>query len=164
MRAARGAPLAALLLACGPPAPEASELGATCAAITPTGAASAEATIRDTLELIVLLDSVPTGAGGVRLRVDGLAEAGLVTFTAPTPASAGAGITVVVPAAYHGCAGPAPHGLELAAPYAPRGKAWVRVSTDRTVRMRVRAGSHPVRVALADPGQSALVEWGVDAP
>ena len=64
-------------------------------------------------------------------------------------------MTLDVPARYHGCAALAPVGLELRAPFPPRGKAWVRVSTDRPVRLRLRA-SAPV---LTRPGKSALASW-----
>ena len=129
----------------------------TCAAVRPSGRDAPEVRADDPLEVYVVFDSVPAEAGGVRLRVDGLGQGGIVNFGEPTPTAAG--MTLDVPARYHGCAALAPVGLELRAPFPPRGKAWVRVSTDRPVRLHLRAGERASAPVLTRPGKSALASW-----
>lgn len=160
VRSARAA-VSLLVLAAAPGCarPEPPEVAVACSSVRPTGAA-AEVRAVDPLELFVVFDSVPGAqSGGVRLRVDPLGEAEFVRFAQRTPTAAAAGMTLRVPARYHGCAGTAPWGLELRAPFPPRGKAWVRVATDRPVRLHVRVGGRTLAPALTRPGSSALHAW-----
>lgn len=114
----------------------------------------------DVLELVVVLDSVPAGPGSVLVRVDGLEEPGIVRFTMPPPTAAAAGMTLAPPPVFQGCAGIAPVGLELRAPRAPRSKAWIRASTDRVVRVRLRVGNRSTEEPLLiEPGTSGIVRW-----
>ena len=114
----------------------------------------------DILELFVVLDSVPAGPGSVRVRVDALGEPGLVTFFMPPPTAAAAGMALQPPATFQGCAAVAPVGIELRAPEAPRSKVWVRVSTDRPVRVRPRVPNRRAEPVVVMPGTSAVVGWG----
>ena len=114
----------------------------------------------DTLELVVVLDSVPDGPGSVLVRVDALDEPGLVTFFMPPPTAAAAGMALQPPATFQGCAAVEPLGLELRAPEAPRSKAWIRVSTDRPVRVRPRVPNRRVEPVMVVPGTSEVVAWG----
>ena len=117
----------------------------------------------DVLELVVMLDSVPAGPGSVRVRVDGLAEPGIVKFFMPPPTAAAAGMALAPPARFQGCATIAAAGIELRAPVAPRAKAWVRVSSDRPVRVRPRvAGRRTEAPLLLTPGTSGIVGWEGD--
>ncbi len=114
----------------------------------------------DILEIVVVLDSVPPGPGSVRVRVDGLAEPGVVAFFMPPPTAAAAGMTLQPPPTFQGCAAAAPAGFELHAPAAPRAKAWVRVSSDRPVRVRPRAAGRAIaKPLLLTPGTSGVVGW-----
>jgi hypothetical protein len=114
----------------------------------------------DVLELIVMLDSVPPGPGSVRVRVDGLAEPGLVRFVLPPATATAAGMALAPPVRFQGCATVAAAGIELRAPFAPRAKAWVRVSSDRPVRVRPRvAGRRTEAPLLLNPGTSGIVGW-----
>jgi hypothetical protein len=123
-----------------------------------TSAAAAVAT--DTLELIITVDSVPPGPGVVLVRVDPLSEPGVVTFSAPPPTAAAAGMALAPPPRFQGCAAIAPGGLELRAALAPRAKAWVRVSSDRVVRVRAVVGGRASDApALVAPGSSGTVGW-----
>jgi hypothetical protein len=159
-RSWRAVSLAALLLALAACAPTSgAEVAATCVSFALTDAPTSEPSARDTLELVVVFDSLPRGSGGLRLRVDRLAEPGMVSFAAPKPGSAAAGMSLQVPARYHGCAAMSPHGLELRSPYPPREKAWVRVSTDRPVRLRIAGGERTIGPLITRPGESALVPW-----
>jgi hypothetical protein len=154
-----GAQLGALLALVGCAPTTAADVPVGCAAFRLTADTATEPTASDTLELVVVFDSLPRGSGGLRLRVDALAEAGMVTFAAPRPGSAAAGMSLQVPARYHGCAAMAPDGLELRASYPPREKAWVRVSTDRPVRLRIAGGDRTLTPSVTRPGESALVRW-----
>lgn len=112
------------------------------------------------LDLIVVLDSVPPGPGSVLVRVDRLDERGLVEFFMPPPTAAAAGMTLEPPPTFQGCAVIAAAGLELRAPFAPRAKAWVRASTDRAVRVRLRVGRRTTEEPLLiDPGTSGIIHW-----
>ena len=113
----------------------------------------------DTLDLFVVLDSVPPGPGSVRVRVDGLSEPGLVKFFMPPPTAAAGGMALQPPATFTGCAAIAPVGLELRAPWAPRAKAWVRISSDRPVRVRPRVTGRAAAPVVVMPGGSAIVGW-----
>jgi hypothetical protein len=68
-------------------------------------------------------------------------------------------MALAAPPRYGGCAALAPHGLQLSALRAPRGKAWVRVSTDRPVRLRVAGGAWTLAPVVVTPGASALAPW-----
>ena len=160
-----------LLAACGQPLDRAIEV--TCSEIAPAAASGAPApapgdsalapplavTPDDTLDLFVTLDSVPPGPGSVRIRVDGLAEPGLVKFFMPPPTAAAAGMALQPPATFGGCAAVAPAGLGLHAPWAPRAKAWVRVSTDRPVRVQPRIPGRRADPVIVMPKASAIVGW-----
>jgi hypothetical protein len=64
------------------------------------------------------------------------------------------------PVRFQGCATVAAAGIELRAPFAPRAKAWVRVSSDRPVRVRPRvAGRRTEAPLLLNPGTSGIVGW-----
>jgi hypothetical protein len=116
--------------------------------------------LEDTLELVVVLDSVPPGAGTVRVRVDGLAEPGLVQFFMPPATAAAAGMALTPPASFQGCASIAAAGIELRAPAAPRAKAWVRVTSDRPVRVRPRISGRRSQAPLVlEAGTSGIVGW-----
>lgn len=130
--------------------------GAATAAATPPAAAALPG---DTLELLVRLDEVPPGGGSVRVRVDPLAEPGVVTFTDAPPTAVAAAMALAPPPLFQGCAAAAPTGMELRAPAAPRGRAWVRISSDRPVRVRVVAGATSGGPAVVAPGASATVDW-----
>jgi len=131
-----------------------------CTEISPVGGGGATVRPEDVLELVVVLDSVPAGPGSVRVRVDGLAESGVVQFFMPPLTAAAAGMALAPPATFRGCAALAPAGLELRAPVAPRAKAWVRVSSDRAVRVRPRvAGRRSDAPVLITPGTSGIVGW-----
>ena len=125
----------------------------------PSGAPAAEPGAADTLEVVLVFDALPRGSGGLRLRVDGLAEPGLVAFEAPRPGAAAAGLSLEAPARYHGCAAAASRGIELRAPVPPRAKAWLRVSTDRPVRVRVSDAQRRLGPVVVNAGGSALVPW-----
>lgn len=136
-----------------------------CSEVLPAGgtAATGDAPslgVDDVLDLVVALDSVPPGPGRVLVRVDGLAEAGLVRFLLPPAAAAAVGMTLQPPPSFHGCGALGPVGFELRAPSAPRAKAWVRVSSDRPVRVRPRVAGRASEPVLVAPGASAVVEWG----
>lgn len=168
--------LATLIAVVGCAQPLERVIAVTCSEIAPLGAEAgaaspgevpAESALApplaigpdDVLELVVVLDSVPAGPGSVRVRVDGLAEPGLVKFFMPPPTAAAAGMALTPPATFQGCAGVAPTGLELRAPVAPRGKAWVRVSTDRPVRVRPRILGRAAEPVMVMPGTSEVVGW-----
>ena len=139
--------------------------GAAADAAAPADTAASGATApvgpTDTLDLLVILDSVPPGPGSVRLRVDGLAEPGIVRFFQPPATAAAAAMALTPLPSFQGCAPVAATGLQLRAPRAPHGKAWVRVSTDRTVRLRVTilGGRPTTQPALVDPGASGVARW-----
>ena len=156
-----------VLIGCVPVAPE--PVSVACAEIQPAAAdapgsegdtAIAAATVgpADTLDLFVILDSVPPGPGSVGLWVNGLAEPGIVRFFQP-PATA---MALTPLPSFQGCAPAAARGTSAArGPLAPHGKAWVRVSTDRTVRLRVtiQGGRPTTQPALVDPGASGVARW-----
>jgi hypothetical protein len=168
MRAARrvaavGA-LACALDGCARPEPASVDVACAAFALPGGSADGADGAARepgagDTLEVVVVFDSLPRGSGGVRVRVDSLAEGGMVSFLAPRPGSAAAGMALATPPRYGGCAALAPHGLQLSAARAPRGKAWVRISTDRPVRLRVAGGEQTLAAVVVTPGASALAPW-----
>lgn len=156
-RPRRIAALVAVLTVCACGSAEEPMIPVACTETTPTTRPTVAAT--DTLDLFVVLDSVPSGAGSVRLRVDGLAQPGIVNFFLPPPTAAAAGMALQPPETFAGCAATAPAGLELRAPRAPRGKAWVRVSTDRPVRVHPLAAGRRAAPAVVSPGESAIVGW-----
>ncbi len=91
--------------------------------------------------------------------VNTVIQQGTVGSTQIARRDSAAGMTLDVPARYHGCAALAPVELELRAPFPPRGKAWVRVSTDRPVRLHLRTGERASAPVLTRPGKSALASW-----
>jgi hypothetical protein len=140
----------------GGPPPPAPEPGAPAGGLAPPLAVSPD----DVLELVVVLDSVPPGPGTVRVRVDALADPGIVNFFMPPPTAGAAGMALAPPATFQGCASVAPVGFELRAPVAPRAKAWVRVSSDRPVRVRPRVAGRGSQAPLViTPGTSGIVGW-----
>jgi hypothetical protein len=78
----------------------------------------------------------------------------------PPATAAAAGMALAPPATFQGCAAIAAAGIELRAPVAPRARAWVRVSSDRPVRVRPRvAGRRSESPLLLLPGASGIVGW-----
>lgn len=158
------AALGALALSGCARAPE-QAVSVVCSEIQPAGGAPGAPAPAvgpdDVLEVVVALDSVPAGPGSVRVRVDGLADPGLVAFFMPPPTAASAAMTLQPPPTFQGCVAVAPAGFELQAPSAPRAKAWVRVSSDRPVRVRPRVEGRAVdEPLLLEPGTSGVVGWG----
>jgi hypothetical protein len=163
-RVAAVAGLACALGGCARPEPASVDVACAAFALPGGSAGAGDAAARepgagDTLEVVIVFDSLPRASGGVRVRVDSLAEGGMVSFLAPHPGSAAAGMALATPPRYGGCAALAPHGLQLSASHPPRGKAWVRVSTDRPVRLRVAGGGRTLAPVLVTPGASALAPW-----
>jgi hypothetical protein len=163
-RLAAVAALGCALGGCTGPQPASVDVACAAFALPGGSADGTEATARepgagDTLEVVVVFDSLPRGSGGVRVRVDSLAEGGMVSFLAPRPGSAAAGMALATPPRYDGCAALAPDGLQLSASHAPRRKAWVRISTDRPVRLRVAGGRQTLPPLVVTPGASALAPW-----
>lgn len=117
----------------------------------------------DTLDLVIHLDRSPKGA--VLVRVDPLDEDGVVTFQGtPPPTAAAVAMALTLSGTFQGCVAPAAPGFVLRAPEAPREKAWVRVSSDRPVRVEVRTGegrevTRVVTGLSVDPGASARADW-----
>lgn len=168
-----------LLTLLGCTRPLESAIAVSCTEIIPQGSGPATPTIgaspdemglapslevgaQDVLELVVVLDAVPEGPGSVLVRVDPLAEPGLVEFFMPPPTAAAAGMALQPPATFQGCAAVAPVGIELRAPEAPRSKAWIRVSTDRAVRVRPRVPNRRVEPVVIVPGTSEVVSWDAE--
>jgi hypothetical protein len=100
----------------------------------------------DTVEIRLTLDRASSSEGGrVMVRVDPLAEPGAVAFTADVPpTSVAVSATVTTSGVFHGCLGAAPVAFDLVVPAVPKGRVWVRVSSDRPVLLKV----------LPDPGPS----------
>ena len=161
------APTPDIKVACGDLHPNdstgAAGAAASSAPATPDSTAGAPALgvkPEDVLELIVVIDSVPSGPGQVMVRVDRLDEPGVVKFFMPPPTAAAAGMTLAPPPVFQGCAAISAPGLELHSPAAPRGRAWVRASTNRAVRVRLHIGSRKTEEPLLiDPGTSGIVRW-----
>jgi len=146
-----------------------------CAPGTP---AAAVAVVCETLreggqEGVLALDvrlghAAPRGKGRLIVRVDPLDEPGAVHFAPEVPrTAAAASLSVTADGTFHGCLGEAPAGFRLHADAAPRGRIWVRVSSDRAVAVRLllpegaRAEEESrVGVGLVDPGASLTVRWG----
>lgn len=125
------------------------------------GSAAAPALgVDDPLELVVRIDSVPPGPGSLLIRVDGLADPGVVAFSLPPMTAAAAAMALTAAPRFQGCAAMAAEGIELRAPVAPLGKAWVRVSTDRPVRVRAIAAGRSAEALVVLPGSSGTVAWG----
>lgn len=157
-----GAPDQVVPVTCASIRPAATPAGAAAPGPQPEGSLTPPLAVGpdDVLELVVVLDSVPDGPGSVRVRVDGLAEPGVIAFFMPPPTAAAAGMALAPPASFTGCAAIAAAGLELHAPAAPRAKAWVRVSSDRPVRVRSRvAGRRTGPLLVIKPGSSGMVSW-----
>lgn len=122
----------------------------------------------DTLEVILRFRALPR-SGRVLVRVDGLGEKGVVRFRgSPPPATAAVGVALTTAEVFQGCVSRAPTGFVLEASHAPVGKAWVRVSAARPVRVRIEGASgeggwsdapldEPLVVA---PGESGWTAWG----
>jgi len=106
--------------------------------------------------------------GRLIVRVDPLNDPGAVHFAPEVPrTAAAAALAVTADGTFHGCLGEAPVGFRLHAGAAPRGRLWVRVSSDRAVAVRlflpdgVRAeAASNGGVVRVDPGASLSVRWG----
>jgi len=112
----------------------------------------------DTRRIIVHVDSIPRGGGGEALiRVDYLG-AGHVSFEAPPPPTAAAvSAAFTLTGIFHGCFAEAPAAIFIRTPAAPRKKAWLRISSDRTVGVRVETGA-------PGPRSTVVSDWIVVAP
>lgn len=132
-----------------------------CRSVSTAGHAEA-----DTLRVVVHID---THRPRTRLlvRVDPLSERGAVLFAEGTPPTAGAvSVALTTSAVFQGCVADAPSGFELRAPEAPRGRIWLRVSSNLPVVARLDIGSTPAgsgesdaRVVVA-PGTSGQAAAG----
>jgi hypothetical protein len=143
-------------LASAAPTDSARAAGDSTAGLAPALAVKPE----DVLELVVVIDSVPSGPGQVMVRIDRLDEPGVVKFFMPPPTAAAAGMALAPPPVFQGCAAISAPGIELHAAVAPRGKAWVRASTNRAVRVRLHIASRKSQEPLLiDPGTSGIVRW-----
>ncbi|MEX2465499.1 MAG: hypothetical protein WD995_01230 [Gemmatimonadota bacterium] len=122
----------------------------------------------DTLDLHVHIDA-PSGQRPPRLlvRVDPLSDRGAVTFGPGTPpTAAAASMALTTSAVFQGCAGITPAGFRFRAPEAPRGRVWLRVSSDVPVAVWLTTGdgseadlAGPPQVEVA-PGESAEAARG----
>jgi hypothetical protein len=123
----------------------------------------------DTLRIIVHVDSIPRDAFGEALvRVDPLG-AGHVAFESPPPPTAAAvSATFTLTGVFHGCFAEDPAAVFVRTPAAPQGKAWLRISADRTVSVRVETGEPGPRSKVVsgwivvEPGESGRGRWSVD--
>ena len=89
----------------------------------------------DTLFVRPLLGATLPGDGAdVLVRVDSLHVLGAVSFSSPPPPSAAAvSLALTTDATFQGCLSPSPGGFRLHAAEAPRGRLWIRVSSNRPV-------------------------------
>ncbi len=161
-----------ILAGCDPVGPPAVSCASTAGPSTPD----------DTLFIQPLLGAPPRrGRTDVLVRVDSLHVRGAVSFSAPPPPTAAAvSIALTTDATFQGCLNPAPGGFRLLAAEAPRGKLWIRVSSNRpvvvhapslatppgTVPERSDAAlpgppSRPDRFLTIAPGSSARRRWDV---
>lgn len=158
--------IAALVTGCGS---EPAAVAVECAVETlgPAGSADPRGprTASDTIDVLLHVGAAPP-SGSVRLmvRVDPLSEPGAVTFGAGTPGTAAAvAVALTERAVFHGCLGEAPSGFRLTASAAPRGRAWLRVSADRPVAVRLTVGEEDAggraAVVSVGPGGSAATSW-----
>ena len=150
----RVASLALLLAACIEPQPPPSPpVG--CRA-TGTGGSL------DTLEVVVTLDPLQEGRRGtVLVRVDPLAE-GFVTFNPPDPNGSAAALAVTPAGRFVGCVAFGVAEFRLTTPAVLARHAWLRVTTDRVVRVRVESPDS-LRLSVEDggiqAGASGTIAW-----
>jgi hypothetical protein len=111
----------------------------------------------------------PSGVLRLMVRADPLSEPGAVSFAEGTPSTAAAvALALTERAVFHGCLGEAPTAFRLRASSAPRSRAWLRVSTDRPVSVRLTVGEQgvdrrSVSIPVA-PGTSAEASWRAEGP
>lgn len=129
---------------------------------TSTASATGAPTATDTLEILVrVLDPTPAE---LLVRVDALGD-GTVTFPSDAPeGSAAAGLSLTTRGIYRVCVSADAAEVTFVADEAPFGKGWLRVTTDRPVRARLRLGGTgdsdapaPVVVRPGSSGRTGLV-------
>lgn len=152
----RASPLLALLLlgACIEP----GEPFSPPVACSTTGAEGG----RDTLDVTVTLDPLEdVRRGEILVRIDPLADA-FVTFQPPDPTGSAAALAVTPAGRFVGCVGFAVGGFALRTPASYARHAWLRVASDRPVRVRVQAPDS-TRLGAEDPvigvGASGTLPW-----
>jgi len=99
--------------------------------------------------------------GKVLVRVDGLGD-GFVTFQDPDPSAAAAALAVTPAGRFVGCAGFSVAAFRLRTPARLARKAWLRVSTERTVKLTLTAedgSSLSSGETVVAPGASAVASW-----
>jgi len=116
----------------------------------------------DTLEVVVTLDPLEDARKGEMLiRVDPLADA-FVTFQPPDPNGSAAALAVTPEGRFVGCVGFSVGSYRLATPGSFARHFWLRVATDRPVRVRLQAPDS-TRLGVRDPvllaGTSATLPW-----
>ncbi|MDZ7781070.1 MAG: hypothetical protein U5R14_14205 [Gemmatimonadota bacterium] len=126
---------------------------------------SGSVTAADTLYVDFELQD-PLGPGAdlrAMVRVDPLDEIGTVEFSGSVPPSTAAVSATLIPGdAFYGCLGEAPERVRLRAPRTPHGRAWIRVSADRPVTVRLHPNHRPPDSAptlTVLPGTSAETRW-----
>lgn len=137
--------------------------GLSCTVLVAPPAAPDPVTEHDSLDVIVALPerSEPVEA---LVRVDPVAEEGVVVFPADAPPTAAAvGATLTIRAVYTVCVSSAPRAIVFRGDAPLHGKVWIRVSSDRPVRTVIRVGAPdapPLGPPLVvTPGSSGRMRW-----
>ena len=156
-------PLLAVMVACGLGDPV--MMPVSCETLVSPPGEAVPADVDDLLVILLHIDSIPR-SGEVLVRVDPLDEVGAVSFvTAPPPTAGAVSLATTTSGLFQGCFSEAPAGFVLRTPVAPRDKAWLRVSSDRTVSVRVETGEPgPAAVRAShlltvEPGSSGRTSW-----
>ena len=127
--------VAAVLSSCSP---RLGTVSVDCRSLSAPGDAGA-----DTLTVWVHVED-PTRQPRLLLRVDPLSERGAVMFEEGTPGTAAAAaIALTTSGTFEGCLSAAPQGFELRASAAPRGRVWLRVSSNVPVAAWLTIGDDP---------------------
>lgn len=109
----------------------------------------------DALVVQPLLGEAPRGGEtDVLVRVDSLHLRGAVSFSTPPPTNAAAvSLALTTDATFQGCLNPAPGGFRLHAAEAPRGRLWIRISSNRPVVVHApRVAASTARAPDGDDG------------
>ena len=107
--------------------------------------------VADTLEVRVRVGG--DGPTEVLARVDPPGESNIVFPEGAPPGAAAAGISVIRRGLYQICVSPDTEGFGFDAPATPYGRAWLRVTTRRPVRVRLEAADGEASVTVM-PGAS----------
>lgn len=131
-----------------------------CENVDPSGGGET-ATVR------VRTDPLRTVAGRLLIRVDPVAEGPGPTRSGGEARTGGGAVTLAAGLAFdsrglfRGCAGPSSE-LLLMVPERAMRKGWLRVGSDRPVRVVVESGARggtPGGEALLGPGESGVIRW-----